>query len=81
MALWRESVGQAGRWLAHTLGKREYMGKTAPAFFSACYELRSRLVHGHMPRPSRDDVDVTAANLELFVGHLLSGPLVDSVAD
>jgi hypothetical protein len=76
-----ESIGQAGRRLAETLEPRTY-GDTAPAaFFTRCYEMRSALTHGHTPRPDRGDVDVLAANLEIFVGDLLAGRLLTDIPD
>ncbi len=80
-SLKKESVGQAGRRTAGTLGDRRYMDKSAKAFFNECYDVRSALVHGHFPRPTREEVDVLAANLELFVGHLISGDLTHTIPD
>jgi hypothetical protein len=76
-----ESISQAGRRLAASLGERLYAGEQSVAFFTGCYELRSALVHGKYPRPTRDQVDVRAATLEHFVGHLICGPLLDSVTE
>jgi hypothetical protein len=42
----RESIGQAIKTLAATVGDRYYMGESAPKFLARCYELRSQLVHG-----------------------------------
>lgn len=69
-----ESIGQAGRRLAAKLGDRRYMDEqeSAVQFFTECYQLRSTLVHGHEPRPSRDRVGTRAATLERFVADLLS---------
>jgi hypothetical protein len=73
----QESINQAGRRLARErLGEREYMGRAAPEFFSFFYDLRSRLVHGVHPAPSQAEIDATAAGIEVFVSHLLSGPLL-----
>jgi len=77
----KESISQAGRRLARTLGERRYMDETATKFFTECYALRSRLVHGHYPRPTRSEVDLRAAHLETFVSHLLSGQLLNSLSD
>ena len=55
------------------------MGLDARKFFKVCYEIRSRLVHGQAPRPTRDEVGAVAAHLENFVGDLLSGPLLELV--
>jgi hypothetical protein len=41
-----QSIRQAGKALAATLGDRTYMDMTPSMFFARCYELRSRLVHG-----------------------------------
>ena len=76
-----ESIGQAGRRLARTLEPRTYGGKTPAAFFTRCYEMRSALAHGRVPRPDRTDVDILAANLELFVGDLLAGRLLTQIPD
>lgn len=80
-SLKHESVGQAGRRTAGGLGTRKYMNKSAKSFFNECYEVRSALVHGHFPRPTREEVDVLAANLELFVGDIISGNLAHPVPD
>jgi hypothetical protein len=76
-----ESISQAGRRLAASLGDHRYGGDLPVQFFTSCYKLRSDLVHGNYPRPSRDEVDARAASLEHFVGHLISGPLLTDVAD
>jgi hypothetical protein len=68
-----QSIGQAGRELASSLGGKRYRKMTPPEFFSACYDVRSKLVHGAYPRPSREEVGSLAANLELFVSDLLGG--------
>ena len=67
----QESIGQAGRKLAGTLDPRTYMGLSAVAFFTKCYVLRSKLVHGQHPIPSRQEIDEHAAQLEVFVADLL----------
>jgi len=78
-----QSINQAGRQLAQSLGDRTYMEgqpsgpENATRFFTRCYEMRSALVHGHYPRPTRADVGVRAAHLEQFVGDLLAGELRD----
>lgn len=70
--LLNESIGQAGRKLAARLGDRKYMDETPSTFFTRCYGLRSRLLHGHEPRPPRQEVGTRAGSLEHFVGDLLS---------
>lgn len=69
-----ESIGQAGRALVRTLDPRQYMGVSAAKFFTKCYDMRSALTHGKLPRPPAQDVDLLASNLETMVGHLLCGP-------
>jgi hypothetical protein len=72
-----ESVGQAGRRLAATLGDRKYMDESPSTFFTHCYVTRSQLVHGRFPRPAAGAVGTRAANLEGFVGDLLGAALLD----
>lgn len=69
-----QSIGQAGRELATSLAENRYQNMTPSEFFSACYNVRSKLVHGAHPRPSRMEVGTLAASLELFVSDLLAGP-------
>jgi hypothetical protein len=71
-----ESIGQAGRRLASVLDGQLYSGMAPAKFFTKCYTLRSALVHGHLSRPSRSEVDVAASNLQLLVGQLLSRRLL-----
>lgn len=73
----QESISKTGRRLAATLRPRTYAGEDAVTFFTRCYDLRSRLVHGADPRPSRDEVDLRASRLEHFVSHLVSGSLLE----
>jgi hypothetical protein len=75
-SLREESISQAGRRLASTLGERRYNGRTPMQFFNDCYAIRSGLAHGHSPRPS---VDGKVATLEQFVANLLSAELLDTV--
>ena len=49
--LYKESIRQAGKRLASTLGDRSYMGEKPAVFFTRCYDLRSALAHGDYPRP------------------------------
>lgn len=71
-----ESINQTGRKLAFDrLGNRMYMGKSAPAFFSYCYGIRSRLVHGAHPLPTQQEIGTAVAQLEVFVSDMLTGDL------
>jgi hypothetical protein len=79
--LYIESIGQAGKHLARTLGDRRYADESPEAFFRRCYQMRSDLVHGRHPRPGWSEVNELAAPLERFVGDLLSGPLLDEPDD
>lgn len=73
-----ESINHAGRKLANDrLGSRTYAEMSAPKYFSYCYDLRSRLVHGRSPYPSWEEVNKVAPSLEEFVSDLLSGPLLE----
>lgn len=74
----QESINQAGRKLSSTLlGERMYMDLSPSLFFTNCYKLRSRLVHGNTPFPVWDEVSSVAAILETFVSDLLSGALIE----
>jgi hypothetical protein len=71
-----ESINKTGRKLAvDNLKDRTYMDKVAPSFFSYCYNLRSRLVHGTPPIPSQHEIGSVVAPLVEFVSDILSGEL------
>jgi len=77
-----ESFRQAGkRIVAARLGDREYEGKTAEKYFSDCYNLRSRLVHGKDPIPTWAEVNQANGALERFVSDLLTVPWDQSDLD
>lgn len=67
-----ESIGQAGRRLAQKLAPTTYKGMLPAKFFTEAYTLRSRLVHGLHPIPSRAEINAFAAPLEVFVADLLT---------
>jgi hypothetical protein len=68
-----QSINQAGRELARTLGPREYLNGEAPdKFFTKCYEVRSRLVHGNHPIPGPTELGQLAAPLEHMVSELIA---------
>jgi hypothetical protein len=72
-----ESIGQSGKRLARErLASRTYDNREPGRFFRDCYDLRSHLVHGIEPIPTRADVAAAAAQLEHFVGDLLAGPVL-----
>ena len=71
----RESITRAGRRLAETLGSAVYAEMTSVQFFNRCYSVRSKLIHGTLPLPTRTDVDSLAASLEVFVADLLSAAI------
>jgi hypothetical protein len=73
----RESVNQAGKRLARTLGERTYGDRSAARFFSDVYELRSRLVHGHVPQPDHLRIEREASHLQQFVSDLLTIAMSD----
>jgi hypothetical protein len=70
-----ESISRAGRRLAGRLVGRTYDDQTPENFFARSYDLRSRLVHGHHPRPDFGEVNARCAPLEMFVSDLLAGEL------
>ncbi|MEV0597645.1 hypothetical protein [Nonomuraea cavernae] len=71
-SLRKQSIGQAGQSLASRLGDQQFSGESPAEFFKNCYALRSHLVHGKVPRPSREAVGLRAATLQIMVGRLLS---------
>jgi hypothetical protein len=70
---------KGSRRAIEVLGSRTYQGKSAKAFFSDCYKVRSALVHGD--GPSREQVSGLVGDLEHFVGHLISGQLAQGLSD
>lgn len=66
-----ESISQAGRRLVATLGDRTYGQRTPSRFFTECYDLRSKLVHGSVPRPTFADVNGIVGELERLTRDLL----------
>ena len=79
--LMNESIGQAGEQLTRTLEPRRYANLAPATFFTRCYAIRSGLVHGGVPRPRHEEVRAFGANLEILVGDLLAGDLLDRVPD
>ena len=74
----RESIGQAGRRLvSEALDGRTYKEMTPSDFFDRCYRLRSRLVHGDLPFPTREELSGVVAQLEVMLSDLLSTDLLD----
>lgn len=66
-----ESIGRSGKNYVARLEPKTYDGRAPKAFFNRCYEMRSQLVHGALPRPARELVDPLASNLEVMVNDLL----------
>lgn len=66
-----ESIGRTGKSYVRRLEPKLYNGVNPSRFFALCYEVRSDLVHGKMPRPPRETVDPLAATLEVMVNDLL----------
>jgi hypothetical protein len=71
--LYVESISQAGRRLVESLGDRMYESMTPVKFFTRCYDMRSKLAHGHVPRPTQEEVGLLAASLQVLVGQLIAG--------
>ncbi len=59
------------------LGERKYGDESPGQLWKTAYRLRSKLVHGSVPRPTRDEVGRCAARLEVMVSNLLAGSLID----
>ena len=77
--LMSDSISRTGRKLSEKrLGDREYAGMKAAAFFTHCYDMRSRLVHSNPPVPSRDEIRTTLGTLQLFVSDLLTSEIPQS---
>jgi len=76
-----ESIRQASRRLISSkISGNTYDNRDAPDFFLECYNLRSALVHGSRPYPTRDMVGTAAANLEVLVADLLSASIIWAIA-
>jgi hypothetical protein len=71
-----ESIGQAGRRLASTLADHRYADMEPDRFFTKCYEVRGKLVHGDMIGDQVEGVTALVAPLETFVGDLISVPFL-----
>ncbi len=72
--LYNESINQAGRKLSRRIiGEKKYADKSPEAFFSHCYSIRSRLVHGASPLPTQEIIGNVVGQLEIFVSDILSG--------
>jgi hypothetical protein len=68
-----QSISQAGRELAWFLGPRDYLNGEEPGkFFTKCYEVRSRLLHGKHPIPTQGELGQLAAPLERLVSELIA---------
>ena len=69
-----ESISRSGRAIAKTLEPRKYMNLKATKFFNYCYDLRSKLVHGEIPRPDQLEIRNAISPLENFVADLICFP-------
>lgn len=67
----QESIGRAGRRAVSILGAKLYDGRKPKKFFTECYDVGSRMVHGNEERPNRRQVDQWAAHLEVMVRDLI----------
>jgi hypothetical protein len=68
-----QSISQAGRELAESVGSRDYLNGEAPdKFFTRCYKARSKLVHGDHPIPGPAELGQLAAPLERMVSELIA---------
>jgi CII-binding regulator of phage lambda lysogenization HflD len=72
-----ESISKAGRKLVEKkLGHKKYKNLSAVKFFSECYQIRSKLVHGTSSLPTREEVAQYAGELEVFVSDLLTDSFI-----
>ena len=69
----KESIGQAGRRLVKTLDPIQYDDESAKNFFTKCYEYRSNIAHGNLPRPDIAEIRRLCGPLEIMVGDLIAG--------
>ncbi len=70
-----ESIGQGGRRVVNgRVAGHLYGGIPAPRFFSQCYGIRSRLVHGKSP--SHAQIADVLSELEFLVSDLLTAPIL-----
>lgn len=72
-----ESIGQAGRRLAQNLAHRKYNNMDPQDFFTYCYAIRSKLVHGRSKQPDPAEIRTASGELTRFVADLLSGSLLE----
>ena len=73
-----DSINQAGRRLANDkLNGRSYNNMSPTKFFTHCYDLRCKLVHGTIPYPNPSDIGNAVSQLEIFVSDLLSEDLIE----
>ncbi|MCI5164420.1 MAG: hypothetical protein D3917_20895, partial [Candidatus Electrothrix sp. AX5] len=71
----QESIRQAGkRLVTERLGDRMYADMSAAKYFSQCYDLRSKLVHGGAS--DRGKIDKLVPQLPSFVSDLLTIPIL-----
>lgn len=78
----QESIGQAGRKLAHRLLQgRTYGGVAAGKFFSNCYAIRSQTVHRGAPEDGDVDFLELANRTQEFVGDLLLASINEASAE
>jgi hypothetical protein len=74
----KESIAEAGARLVQTeLAGFTYSGVPAPKLFTTVYKLRNRLVHGHVPPPTEQDVSGVTGDLISMAADLLAGRLRD----
>jgi hypothetical protein len=69
--LLKESISKTARTLAKKLGDRCYKEMNPAASINECYDIRSRLMHGHDPLPTWEEISNWTGPLEQFVTDLL----------
>lgn len=72
------SIRSSGRRLIRDrLGGRAYDERPAENLFLDCYEMRSRILHGSQPFPSREEISRLLGPMDIMLGDLLCGPALD----
>jgi hypothetical protein len=71
--LYKDSISKSLKKMADNyLSDIEYGGMTASKFISKCYDARSQLVHTGEVSDNKHNIGFLAANLELYVTHMVT---------
>lgn len=71
--LYKDSISKSLKKMANNyLSDSEYGGMSASKFISKCYDARSQLVHTGEVSDKKQNIGFLAANLELYVTHMVT---------